>query len=160
MFLKNFGLRRRIKKAQKYILSGKDSEGKEILEKLNEENNENSDILLWLSIAKTNLKDFPSALAIIDQALELSPSNSICKMIKGEILIFLNRYEEAIKILCDAFETNPDNTRISYLIGLAHIKMGDIEKASSFFELALKYDRELVESRLLCMAELYLHKKG
>ena len=147
-----------LKKAQKMILKGKNSEAKEMIEELIKAKPSDQDLLLWLAIAKSNLKDYTGGLAAIEEAIKLGSKDSVCNMIKGEILLSLDKYKDALEALTIAIDSNPDNTRISYFIGLTHLKMGDIDLASNFFEVAIKYDRELVDSRLLAMAELYLHK--
>lgn len=147
-----------LKNAQKKISCGKSRQALSILEKRIEAKPADHVNFLWLAIAKTDIKDLPGALEAVDKALSLKPGDNVCKMIKGEILLFMERLDESITFLSDALEANPDNTRTSYLLGLAHLKKGDTEKASSLFELAIKYDRELVDSRLLCAAEMYLHR--
>ncbi len=148
----------KLKKIQKLILSGRDREAVVSLEKLLLNDESNPFVFLWLAVAKSNLKEYESALVKINGALELDSEKPVFKMIKGEILMHLGKYAESLPLLTQAFEADPDNTRSSYLLGLNYLKTGNIEKAATFFETALKYDRELVESRLLCMAELYLHK--
>lgn len=155
---KKCGNSRTLKKAQKLILLGKDSDALKLLSDILSSDNSNSDIFLWSAVAKHNIKDYDGALSLINKAIDLNPQNSICKMVKGEILLALERYNESLEILTKALEDNPDNTRISYLLGVNHVRLGNIDKAASFFETPLQYDRELVDSRLLAMAEVYLHK--
>ena len=147
-----------LKKAQKLIEIGAEEKAVDILERILSENPEKQEALLWLAIAKSGKKDYEGALASIDKALLLDSKHLFSKVIKGETLLFMERYDESLQYLTEALEANPDNTKVSYLAGLAYLRKGDIEKASSFFEDVLKYDRELVDSRLLTMAELYLHR--
>jgi tetratricopeptide (TPR) repeat protein len=148
----------RIKKAQKMIFAGRNDEAHTILEDITKSSPDNMDAVLWLAIAKHNLKDYEGALASIDKLTPKDFKKSVCLMVKGEILHSMEKYKESLALLTQAIELNPDNTRISYLLGLNYLKLGDIDQASNFFETAIRYDRELVDSRLLAMAELYLHK--
>lgn len=154
---RKIGENRQLKKAQKLILRSRYEEASNILSKFIEQH-ESSEAYLWLAIAKSCLKDHVEADKIIEKAFSLGLKTPFAKSVKGEILLHLERYDESLKFLSEALESEPDNTRISYLIGLNHLRKGDIDRASEFFEIAIKYDRELVDSRLLAMAELYLHK--
>jgi len=154
----NWKISRKLRKSQRLLTVGKDTDALAVLENILSENPDHAEALLWTAVAKNCTKDYEQALEFVDRAMEKSKRSFFCKMVKGETLLFLERHDESLKLLSEALEDSPDNTRISYLMGLNHIRKGDIGKAAEFFEIAIKYDRELVDSRLLAAAELYLYK--
>jgi tetratricopeptide (TPR) repeat protein len=99
------------------------------------------------------------ALLELARGLDLSPHNGVLHMLQGEVLYRKGEYEAAKSSLTKALEYSGENIRVEYLLGLAHIALNDLEKASHYFESSVRYDKLLVRSRLLAMAEHYLFRQ-
>lgn len=114
------------------------------------------DLHIQKSWALADLKRYEDALTETAQALELFPDNGILFMIRGETLYFLERFEESKEALLKALELAGDNLRIEHSLGLTYVALGDMIKAAQYFESSIRYDKSLVQARLLAMAERYL----
>ena len=65
------------------------------------------------------------------------PSNNLAHLIN---LIKENRNEEALAVLSDLLNQEPDSDFLLNLLGIAHKGLGNYEKAAQAFEAALKVD--------------------
>lgn len=119
----------------------------------------NLELHIQRSWALADLKKFDEALQAVKQGLELFPKNAVLLLIQGEIYYSTQRFDEAKKILHQALEQAGENLRIEYALGLTYIALGDMDRAAQYFESSIRYDKTLVQSRLLAMAERYLFEK-
>jgi len=71
--------------------------------------------------------------------LTFSVSHADDSLRKAYSFYYKGRMEEAIKIMKEYVDKNPD-PRITYLIGYAYYKMGDMEKARGYFKDAYLLD--------------------
>jgi tetratricopeptide (TPR) repeat protein len=84
------------------------------------------------------------ATAVTDK----DPNNALAWSVRGEALLEKESYEEAAKALGTAVELKRD-TEPLYALGVAHLKLGDKEKAAGDFEELLRLTGEHGWSRLL-----------
>jgi tetratricopeptide (TPR) repeat protein len=70
------------------------------------------DALRFMGILYAMKRNWPAALALIDQALELNPDNAFAHSNKGNILQELGRVEDAIESYDKAIALAPDNVEV------------------------------------------------
>jgi tetratricopeptide (TPR) repeat protein len=104
----------------------------------------------------SELRRYDDAMKTVDAGLALSSNNGILHLVKGEILYALKSYEAACQALHRALELAGENLRIEYMLGMTYVALQDMDRAAQFFESSVRYDKSLVQSRLLAMAERYL----
>ena len=119
----------------------------------------NVDLLIQKTWMLLDLKQFKKAMDAVQEGIALKPNHGIFHMLHGEILYAAAQYEEAKKALHHALEISGDNLRIEYHLGLVYVALGDMSKAAQYFESSIRYDKSLVQSRLLAMAERYMFEQ-
>jgi len=115
-----------------------------------------ADLLIQKAWTEADLKRYEDASMTIRKGLECHPNHAILLSIQGEILYAQGQYEGARETLHRALVLSGENLRIEYGLGLVYTALGDFDKASHYFESSVKYDKSLVASRLLAMAERFL----
>ncbi len=85
----------------------------------------------------TNLKE---ALALVDEALELSPQNSAFLDTKGWIFYGLGRYDEADAFVSKAIALQSEVSELHMHAGQIALARGRYQDASNHFEKAITYD--------------------
>lgn len=70
----------------------------------------------------------------------IDKENSLNKFQKANVLIALDRHEEALSVLLDLMNQVPKEAPIHIVIGKIYKKMGNIDKALQFFTKALDLD--------------------
>jgi Flp pilus assembly protein TadD len=108
---------------------------------------------IWLL---TDQGKYADALPAADEALREHPNHSVLHMLRGEILLKSGQADGAREALLKALALSGENIRVEYLLGLSYVALGDLDKASHYFDSSVRYDKRLVQSRLLAMAERYL----
>ncbi len=107
----------------------------------------------------SDLRRNDEALQEIGRGLDLAPKHAVLHMLQGEVFYRKGEYDRAKSSLLKAIEYAGENIRVEYLLGLVHIALNDLERASQYFESSVRYDKLLVRSRLLAMAEHYLFRQ-
>ncbi len=86
-------------------------------------------------------KDLAEASGLIDAAISMKPEDARAKVLKGELLVSLHRYEEAMPIFAQIFETektigekwlarvNSDLAKAAAAVGKHEIALASIEEA-------------------------------
>jgi tetratricopeptide (TPR) repeat protein len=159
-FLRFLARDRAVRKADRLARHGRAPEALSILEKELERSPGAPDLVAQRAWLLCDLGRPDEALAAIDAGLAAVPDHAVLQMIRGEALLKKRDYEGARSALTRSLELAGENIRTEYLLGLAYVALGETEKASRYFESSVRYDRHLVESRLLAMAERYLFEKN
>ncbi|MFH1262195.1 MAG: tetratricopeptide repeat protein [Pseudomonadota bacterium] len=120
------------------------------------ENPGSPDLWIQKSWALSDLKRYDEALAAVAQGLGNDPENGILELIRGEALYATGRYEESKAALHRALDLSGDNLRIEHSLGITYVALGEMEPAARYLESSVRYDKSLVQARLLAMAERYL----
>lgn len=118
------------------------------------------DLLLQKAWTLSDMRNYAEALAIVQQALNIKPKNAVLHLIQGEIFYGMKEYEKARDSLHSALNLAGENLRVEYMLGLVYVALGDMTRATQFFESTVRYDKALVHSRLLAMAERYLFERS
>ncbi len=150
-----------IRKADRFVRHGNTQKALEKIDEALKYCPRGVDLYIQKAWALGDLKRYEDAKKMIGLGLELNPQNGILHMLYGEILYAEKDYEGAKKAYLKALEQASENLRIEYGLGLVYVALGDMDKAAQYFESSIKYDKNLVKSRLLAMAERYLfeHKR-
>lgn len=147
---------RALRAADRLVRRGNVTAALERINRALDDSPESCDLQVQKAWALAELKRYDEAMATTDSALSRHPENGILHMIRGEILYATGRYEESRKMLHRALELAGENLRIEHSLGLAYVALGDMDQAAHFFESSVRYDKSLVQSRLLAMAERHL----
>ncbi len=155
-----FKKERALHRADRLIRKGKSEDAVQLLVGLLVDFPQDLNVHLQLAWAYLEARKPDLALVQAEKGLALSSENGVLFLIQGEAFLALKRHEEARQALHRALELSGDNLRIEYNLGLAYVAAGDLDRASEFFDSIVRYDKSLVQSRLLTMAEHYLfHNK-
>jgi tetratricopeptide (TPR) repeat protein len=94
--------------------------------------------------------EYEAAIAEAERAIALDPNDPTGQRIMGMILTWSGRPNEALGFFKTAMRLDPLNPA-RYLLGLgeAHFCMGQLEKAATYFERALKHNPELYSMAVL-----------
>ncbi len=87
------------------------------------------------------------ALASYNRAIELSHDYVEAWMNKGGLLFEMGRYQEALDAFTQMTQFRPELPKGWYLRGLAARKTGDVTKAKSSFEAAIRLDPDFSDAR-------------
>jgi tetratricopeptide (TPR) repeat protein len=100
---------------------------------------------------RDKLKAQEWAIAYFDRALRLRPNDPDTLRGKGNALIFLGRYEDALEAYDEALRLNPDDPRLPYNEAIALHTLGRFEDALAAYDAALDLRPTFPEA---------LHNKG
>jgi|GEM_PF-2176264 len=87
-------------------------------------------------------KDYEGALALFEEALQLSPESPEVNRMVGLCLDKLGRYGESLRYLEKAEKLDPDMERIHMDLGSAYLKVNKPRKALEQFKLAVARDEK------------------
>ena len=88
--------------------------------------------LAWLELEYLN-GDPSVSYVLTQQAVTIKPDNADYLDTHGWALYHLKRYDEALSVLNEAYQLNPDVYSIHYHLGLASLAIGDIHSARTHF---------------------------
>jgi len=94
--------------------------------------------LAWLYV---RMKKYDKAVVIFKKALDLQPDNLNSLNNLGWLHVMMEKDEEALEYFMKALKLDPDNPLIHNNIGIIYLKQGDLIKAKSKLEFALKLDK-------------------
>ncbi len=90
------------------------------------------------------------SLAELDKAIELDSTNTRFYSNKANILLTLNRDEEAIDVLKQALSVNPNFAEMITTIGFIYERKGEKEVAQKWYQKALDvYDKRIEEEQFV-----------
>ncbi len=104
-----------------------------------------------------------AALAAIDQALEVNPSNPAWHFNKALTLDALERFSEALQEYSQAAELCPDDIEILNCLAMDYTRVGQFDKAIETFEYIEKLAPDFEPSycnRIITYTEMELHEKA
>lgn len=104
----NMSIQILLNNALTYIQAGEFYKANELLNKARALDQNNPDILRFLSVVAALQYDYDAALVLIDQVIALTPDNAIAHSNRGNILKELNRFEEALTSLDKAIALDPN----------------------------------------------------
>ena len=109
----------------------------------------------FIAQAYTELGDYQNALANIDEALELDPSDGNYMMIKADIFYNNGQNEEAIKTVGDFIEAYPDHYFGYYQRGWYRDMSGDSKGALEDYDMSIALEPTNAYS-YMCRGRLYV----
>ncbi len=145
-----------IRKAYRSFQKGFTSKALDTIEELLREKPKDLDLLIQKAWCLADLKDSEKSIPFVNELLASHPENPVLHLIRGEILHADQKYLEAKESFERSLEISGENLRVEYCLGLVHVALGNMDKASQYFESIVKYDKNLVQSRILAMAESVL----
>lgn len=130
------------KAAYDYICNGEEEKGLEKIRQFIEKNPETWNAWFMLGWGLRRIGRFEDAKSAFEQTIKLGGDNcdtlnelAICKMELGDLL-------GSKKTLLDAFQLEPENTKIMSNLGFVSLKEGDIAAARGYFTAVLEFDPE------------------
>ena len=103
--------------------------------------NGNSSVLMChIAVSQQSQKQWDKALNTLNQALEKTPNNSLCKFHRSSILISIGKFEDALKELEELKSLTPREPLVYYLIGKVHGKLGNTDLALMHYSWASDLD--------------------
>lgn len=107
---------------------------------------EQAEGLVQQSVQQFQAGDYEAAIASIDSATEIAPSNEIIWYSRGELMQILGRYEEAIASFDRATQINPDNHEAWYKRGSALRNLERYEEAIASYDRAIQINPDYYEA--------------
>jgi tetratricopeptide (TPR) repeat protein len=95
---------------------------------------------LALAFSWLEERDFKRALAACAHGRQKYPDNVINNLLTGQTLIYLRRYEDAHAVFAEILQDAPENNRVHYYIGLAHLRKGSLNAAQAALQRYLGSD--------------------
>ncbi len=145
-----------LRKAQRLVRGGKEEEALDAMNQATKLFPRHLQVAIQHCWLLADLNRHTEAKQRVMASLEQWPENGILHMLKGEIEYALKDYAGAKVSLHRALELCGENLRVEYDLGRIYLALGELDQATHYFESTVKYDRTLVDSRLLVMAEHYL----
>lgn len=146
-------------KGLKYFDEGNYNKAVEHLKEALKIDPSNDKILLSLSQALLELKQYDEALIYLNELVKnVSSINPVPLIMLGYALYNLNRLDEAEEALKKALKIDSKHPAIHYYLGLLNIKKGNIDIATDCFEEVISEKPTFLKARLLAIGELLLLK--
>jgi tetratricopeptide (TPR) repeat protein len=101
------------------------------------------DFFLDAGVLSERSGDLPAALDLYEQAIKSSPESALAWYNYGDILLALERFEEAVPALRKAVERSPKTNLFHYDLGLALFHLGRHDEASKEFAAIIASDPQL-----------------
>lgn len=120
-----------------------------ILEKLDNMDTNDKDVLNYMGLEKLDNFDLDNALTYFKKALEQDPQNDTYNFNIGQAYFLKGWLEEAKKYFLTAICLNPENPNYRYSLGYTLYRMGDYNNA------LVQLDNDLLESKVLAMLIKY-----
>ena len=86
-----------------------------------------------------NEEKYEAALPFFDHVIASDGNNDEAHRMKGQALMMLGRFQDAMDAVMDALTINPQNVWSLILMGNIFIKQNDVESAMRYYEKALQY---------------------
>jgi tetratricopeptide (TPR) repeat protein len=99
--------------------------------------------------------DFYGAMAIMERAIEMRPTDAAYWSSYGSALIDAARYDDAIDALRRAVEFDPDYTTAWYNLGLAYVRCMRVEEAATALRRAVSQTPELAINARVILGDMF-----
>ena len=99
-----------------------------------------------LANALVRMSSIDDALRHYGEILKIEPNHATAKRNLQVLVSQRQVLDEKIKTLQSAVDQNPEDSILLYHLGLAYQKSGHSEKALTYYELALRYNNELIDA--------------
>lgn len=152
-----FRHRSKLKMAQDALESNNYAQAETLFSEILEASPEAVEAILHRALIRLRLQKHEEALADAEKVISLRAENSLGLMIKGEILLELERFSEAYEALYKACEIEKDNGRAFYGLSRACIGLGKKHEAADYMEVALQFERDYTLSK--CFVEILSQSK-
>ena len=100
-----------------------------VLQKLNDTEEKNTNLLILQSRYAAQLKKYEASLAILDQVLEIDPSLHEVLIIKAKILTAQGRHEEAVLLIKQLLDELPENDALRLQYARMLVEQHNLEAA-------------------------------
>ncbi|WP_299606987.1 tetratricopeptide repeat protein [uncultured Aquimarina sp.] len=100
----------------------------------------NPDYFGYKGLMLLESKDYSKSLDCANEGLALHPNNVLCLNVRAQILVKLNRKEEAQETVENTLHQDPEGSFSHASIGWVHLEQGDHKKAMHHFKESLKND--------------------
>lgn len=117
------------------------------------------DVLMQKAWVFLEEKKYPAMQSFIS-SIEAHEEDPIYLMLLGEAALHQKQLDQAESFLLKSITLSPDNLRSEYSLGLVYVAKSDFLNAAKWFENSIKYDKNLVQSKILAAAEHYLYKQN
>jgi len=97
-------------------------------------------LMCHVSLVQQSLEDKKGALKLLDEALALSPRNALCRYHRAHLLFAQDRHEEALAELNELKQLAPKESKVYFLAGKVHKKIGQPHLALMNFSWATELD--------------------
>jgi protein O-GlcNAc transferase len=94
------------------------------------------------------------AIELINEAIGLSPDESVLWVTKAQFLADVNELQAAITSAKKAMELNSQNYHAPILLGLVYKREGNVDQSIKHYKQALRLKTDYVTLTLLALAEL------
>ncbi|UCG62525.1 MAG: tetratricopeptide repeat protein [Candidatus Zixiibacteriota bacterium] len=118
----------------------------------------NADALWAAAIAYRETGDPEGAGRCLKRAYELDPDSYHLLLFYGRYLLEVGEYLSAINIFDGAIKVEPQSFQAHYLTAVAHLNLGEVEKARRFIDRARNLQRSDLEARQLISLEKRLQQ--
>ena len=109
---------------------------------------QNATVRLNLALAWYKQSAFDKAADELSEVLRLQPQNTQPLYLLADCELRLGRYKDAIALVDPAYQANPDDKALAYVLGVALIKDGQIEKGQPVIDRILAHG-DTAEANLL-----------
>jgi TolB-like protein len=109
-----------------------------------------------LAFVHVHRREFPQAIAILEDVMRLTPSYADVLALLGGLQVYAGRPADSVRILRSALRLNPQGSYLYYLLlGRAYFFLGDLEQARINLENSLGRNPEAIETYVY-LAALHL----
>ncbi|GIV26677.1 MAG: hypothetical protein KatS3mg027_0491 [Bacteroidia bacterium] len=116
----------------------------------------NSDAWLYLAFSYYDIKDYENAFESINFAQAINPSDLLIILKKSDILKAMRRYDEAIDLLKETIDKEPQNAYMTTVLGETLLEVSDYERSIYYFHKSL-YINSKDSRSWLGLGECYAH---
>lgn len=103
-------------------------------------NCKNSVLYCYLGMVLRVSRRYEEAEIMLGHALKIDPNNALARYKKAVVLVNLGKLQPALSELFLLQESSPKEAPTCYLIGRVYKRMGQLDKASYYFTLAMDFD--------------------
>lgn len=145
------------KKGQSFLDSGNYSDAVSHFKAALEKSPDDSGMLLNISQALFELKNYEEAVPYLKTAAAKASSiNPVPAIMLGFALYKLDRLDEAGEALKTALKIDSKHPAAHYYTGLLNLKRGNVDSATDSFEEVISEKPTFIQARLLAIGEMYI----